>query len=77
MSPAVLYRQLPGVGLSGFITKFREAAARDPFGTVFIVPTSSRARELRLVLLKRTCTPPCPGMRPRLPLSHPARHREG
>ncbi|MCK9298092.1 MAG: exodeoxyribonuclease V subunit gamma [Methanoculleus sp.] len=46
MSPAVLYRQLPGEGLDTFITEFRKAAARDPFGTVFIVPTSYLAREV-------------------------------
>ncbi len=46
MSPAVLYRQLPGVGLDAFVAEFRKAAARDPFGTVFIVPTSHLAREV-------------------------------
>jgi len=46
MSPAVLYRQLPGEGLDAFIAEFRKAAARDPFGTVFIVPTSHLAREI-------------------------------
>ncbi|WP_292366731.1 MULTISPECIES: PD-(D/E)XK nuclease family protein [unclassified Methanoculleus] len=46
MSPAVLYRQLPGEGLDAFVTEFRKAAARDPFGTVFIVPTSYLAREV-------------------------------
>ncbi|WP_214083897.1 PD-(D/E)XK nuclease family protein [Methanoculleus sp.] len=46
MSPAVLYRQLPGEGLDAFVTQFRKAAARDPFGTVFIVPTSYLAREV-------------------------------
>lgn len=46
MSPAVLYRRLPGEGLPGFIAEFREAAARDPFGTVFVVPTSHLAREI-------------------------------
>ena len=46
MSPAVLYRRLPGEGLPGFIAEFRKAAARDPFGTVFIVPTSHLAREI-------------------------------
>jgi ATP-dependent helicase/nuclease subunit B len=46
MSPAVLYRQLPGEGLDAFIVEFRKAAARDPFGTVFIVPTSRLAREV-------------------------------
>ncbi|MGE4375672.1 MAG: PD-(D/E)XK nuclease family protein, partial [Methanoculleus sp.] len=46
MSPAVLYRQLPGEGLDMFIAEFRKAAARDPFGTVFIVPTSHLAREV-------------------------------
>lgn len=46
MSPAVLYRQLPGEGLTTFIAGFRKAAGRDPFGTVFIVPTSSLAREI-------------------------------
>ncbi|MCM2465972.1 PD-(D/E)XK nuclease family protein [Methanoculleus oceani] len=46
MSPAVLYRQLPGEGLDAFIAGFRKAAARDPFGTVFIVPTSHLAREV-------------------------------
>ena len=46
MSPAVLYRQLPGEGLDAFIAGFRKAAGRDPFGTVFIVPTSSLAREV-------------------------------
>ncbi|BBL68483.1 PD-(D/E)XK nuclease family protein [Methanoculleus chikugoensis] len=46
MSPAILYRQLPGEGLDAFIAEFRKAAARDPFGTVFIVPTSHLAREI-------------------------------
>ncbi len=46
MSPTVLYRQLPGEGLDMFIAEFRKAAARDPFGTVFIVPTSHLAREV-------------------------------
>lgn len=46
MSPAVLYRQLPGEGLEAFIAEFRKVAARDPFGTVFIVPTSHLAREI-------------------------------
>ena len=46
MSTAVLYRQLPGEGLDVFIAEFRKAAGRDPFGTVFIVPTSSLAREV-------------------------------
>jgi ATP-dependent helicase/nuclease subunit B len=46
MSPAVLYRQLPGEGLDAFITQFRKAATRDPFGTVFIVPTARLAREI-------------------------------
>ncbi len=46
MSPAVLYRQLPGEGLDAFITQFRKAAARDPFGTILIVPTSHLAREV-------------------------------
>ena len=46
MSPAVLYRQLPGEGLDAFIAEFRKAATRDPFGTVFIVPTSHLAREI-------------------------------
>lgn len=46
MSPAVLYRQLPGVGLTAFVKQFRIAAARDPFGTVFIVPTAHLAREV-------------------------------
>ncbi|MDK2990249.1 MAG: hypothetical protein PWR16_1778, partial [Methanoculleus sp.] len=46
MSPAVLYRQLPGEGLDAFIAEFRKAAARDPFGTVFIVPTSRLALEV-------------------------------
>ncbi len=46
MSPAILYRQLPGEGLDAFIAEFRKAAARDPFGTVFIVPTSHLARDI-------------------------------
>jgi len=46
MSPTVLYRQLPGEGLDMFIAEFRKAAVRDPFGTVFIVPTSHLAREV-------------------------------
>ncbi len=46
MSPAVLYRQSPGEGLDAFIAGFRKAAGRDPFGTVFIVPTASLAREV-------------------------------
>ena len=46
MSPAVLYRRLPGEGLPRFIAEFRKAAARDPFGTVFVVPTSHLAREI-------------------------------
>ena len=46
MSPAILYRQLPGEGLDAFIAEFRRAAARDPFGTVFIVPTSHLARDI-------------------------------
>ncbi|MDK2891416.1 MAG: hypothetical protein PWR21_2048, partial [Methanoculleus sp.] len=46
MSPAVLYRQLPGEGLDAFVLQFRKAAARDPFGTVFIVSTSHLAREV-------------------------------
>ncbi|MDD4454081.1 MAG: hypothetical protein PHI67_02040, partial [Candidatus Methanomethylophilaceae archaeon] len=46
MSPAVQYRQLPGEGLDAFIAGFRKAAGRDPFGTVFIVPTSNLAREV-------------------------------
>ncbi|NLZ31084.1 MAG: PD-(D/E)XK nuclease family protein, partial [Methanomicrobiales archaeon] len=46
MSPAILYRQVPGEGLDAFIAEFRKAAARDPFGTIFIVPTSRLAREI-------------------------------
>jgi ATP-dependent helicase/nuclease subunit B len=46
MPHAVLYRQLPGEGLPEFIEKFRKSAARDPFGTVLIVPTSHLAREI-------------------------------
>jgi len=46
MSPAVLYPRLPGEGLDTFIAEFRDAAARDPFGTVFIVPTSHLARDV-------------------------------
>jgi len=37
---------LPGEGLDTFIAEFRKAAARDPFGTIFIVPTSYLAREV-------------------------------
>lgn len=46
MPPAVLYRQLPGEGLDAFIAEFRKAAARDPFGTVFIVPITHLVREI-------------------------------
>ncbi|HOZ42985.1 MAG TPA: exodeoxyribonuclease V subunit gamma [Methanoculleus sp.] len=46
MSPAVLYRRLPGEGLDAFIAGFRKAAGHDPFGTVFIAPTASLAREV-------------------------------
>jgi ATP-dependent helicase/DNAse subunit B len=46
MPRAVLYRQLPGEGLDEFIRRFRNAAAEDPFGTVFIVPTSYLVREI-------------------------------
>ena len=46
MSPAVLYRQLPGEGLDAFIAQFRKTAAHDPFGTILIVPTSYLAREI-------------------------------
>jgi len=46
MPRAVLYRQLPGEGLDEFIRQFRNAAAHDPFGTVFIVPTSYLVREI-------------------------------
>jgi ATP-dependent helicase/nuclease subunit B len=46
LSPATLYRQLPGEGLDAFIAAFQKTAARDPFGTAFIVPTSRLAREI-------------------------------
>jgi len=46
MSPAVLYRNLPGEGLDAFIAEFRRSAARDPFGTVLILPTSRIVREV-------------------------------
>lgn len=46
MSPAILYRQLPGEGLDAFIAEFRKATARDPFGTVFIVPTPHLVRDI-------------------------------
>ena len=46
MPRAVLYRQLPGEGLDEFIRRFRNAAAEDPFGTVFIVPTSYLVGEI-------------------------------
>ncbi|MFW5639293.1 MAG: hypothetical protein ACOCG4_08565, partial [Methanoculleus sp.] len=35
LSPATLYRQLPGEGLDAFIAAFQKTAARDPFGTAF------------------------------------------
>jgi len=46
LSPAVLYRHLPGEGLDAFIAEFRRAAARDPFGTALVVPTTRLAREI-------------------------------
>ncbi|NLA99358.1 MAG: PD-(D/E)XK nuclease family protein [Methanomicrobiales archaeon] len=46
MSPAILYRQLPGEGLDALIAEFRKTATHDPFGTVFIVPTTHLAREI-------------------------------
>ena len=46
MPRAVLYRHIPGAHLDEFIRQFRDAAARDPFGTVFIVPTSYLVREI-------------------------------
>lgn len=46
MSRAVLYRQLPGEGLERFIAEFRRSAARDPFATILIVPTSHLARRI-------------------------------
>lgn len=46
MPRVVLYRHIPGTLLDEFIRQFTHAAARDPFGTVFIVPTSHLAREV-------------------------------
>ncbi len=46
MCAAILYRRLPGEGLDEVIAAFREAAARDPLGTVLIVPTSRLADEI-------------------------------
>lgn len=46
MPRAVLYRHIPGTHLDEFIRQFRNAAAQDPFGTVFIVPTSYLVREI-------------------------------
>lgn len=46
MPRAVLYRYTPGTHLDEFIRQFRNAAAHDPFGTVFIVPISSLVREI-------------------------------
>jgi len=46
MPRAVLYRHTPGTHLDEFIQRFRNAAAHDPFGTVFIVPTSYLVREI-------------------------------
>ncbi len=43
MSPAVPYRHIP---LDAFCRQFAEAAARDPFGTVLILPTAHLAREV-------------------------------
>ena len=37
---------MPGEGLDAFIAGFRKAAGHDPFGTVFIAPTASLAREV-------------------------------
>lgn len=53
MSPAVLYPRLPGDDLDVFITEFQQAAERDPFGTLFIVPTSHLAREVTRRLEKQ------------------------
>jgi len=46
MPRAVLYPHIPGTQLDEFIRQFRNAAAEDPFGTVFIVPTSYLVREI-------------------------------
>lgn len=46
MPRAVLYRHTPGTQLDEFIRRFRNAAAEDPFGTVFIVPTTYLVREI-------------------------------
>ena len=51
MCAAVLYRRLPGEGLDKVIAAFREAAARDPFGTVLIVPTSRLADDIAHCLI--------------------------
>lgn len=39
MPDTILYRGLPGDGLETFIRNYREAAAKDPFGTWLILPT--------------------------------------
>ncbi|MDD4253631.1 MAG: PD-(D/E)XK nuclease family protein, partial [Methanoculleus horonobensis] len=46
MPRAVLYRHIPGAQLDEFIRQFRNAAAKDPLGTIFIVPTSYLVREI-------------------------------
>jgi len=46
MPQAILYRHIPGTQLDELIRRFRDAAAEDPFGTIFIVPTSYLVREI-------------------------------